>query len=637
MCGITGIFAFNLAGKVHMINLSRATDLLSHRGPDDRGTFSEEFVGLGHRRLSIIDLSREAAQPMKDTSGRYTIVYNGEIYNFKKLRESLLAKGYTFRSHSDTEVLLYMYIDRGAQCLDELNGFFAFAVYDARDQTLFMARDRFGIKPLLYYLDEDKLIFGSEMPSILAYGLDKEIDTTSLYTYLQFNYLPAPSTMIKGVQSLPPGHFLQVSGKEIDVQPYYQLPLPGSGEQRGQGDYQQQQAKLRLLLDEAVQRRLVSDVPLGTFLSGGIDSSIITGIARKHKPDLQTFSIGFKDEPYFDETHYARLVADRFQTDHTVFSLTNDDLHDHLFDILNQMDQPFADSSAIPVYILSKQTSQHITVALSGDGADELFSGYNKHAAFLKSLAPSTTNSIVKMLGPLWDILPKSRNAPFSNRIRQLQKYARGLQMPAAERYWLWAQLMTESRAIKMIHEDLRAGINHRRYALHKMRRLEVFSEQAGINEMLLADLQLVLPDDMLKKVDLMSMAHGLEVRVPYLDHHLVEFVNGLPESSKINPGIRKKILQDAYREMLPAELYRRPKSGFEVPLLKWFRTSLKSLIRDDLLEDQFILEQGIFNEVEIKKIKNKLFSYNPQDVHAHIWALIVFQWWWKKTFKDKV
>ena len=631
MCGITGIYALNLAGKMHMINLSNATAQIERRGPDARGVWMNDFVGLGHRRLSIIDVSYNASQPMKDADGRYTIVYNGEIYNFRELKEELLGRGVEFKSTSDTEVLLYAYINYKERCLSKLNGFFSFAIYDEKENSLFLARDRYGIKPLYYYSDEDKFIFASDMQSILAYGIEKELDIESLFTYLQLNYTPAPKTMIKGVKMLEPGQYAQISSEKFEIKSYYKIEYDRQHVSRNHDSYERQQQHVRELVEESVKRRLVADVPLGTFLSGGIDSSIISGIAKKYKDDLHTFSIGYKDEPFFDETGYANLVAKKFNTNHTVFSLTNDDLYEHLFDILDRLDQPFADSSAIPTYILSKKTKDHITVALSGDGADELFSGYNKHSAHLKAMNGGGLNSILKAVGPLLHYLPKSRNGALSNKIRQAEKFGKGLNYNQKDRYWVWASIASEHKAMQLLNDEIKAQIVHEEYNTNKSKLLEPIKTENDFNELLLADMQLVLPNDMLRKVDLMSMAHGLEVRVPFLDHHLVDYVFQLPVSSKINAKMRKRILQDAFKDLLPPELYNRPKKGFEVPLLKWFRTSLSSMIKDDLLSDRFIEEQNIFDRKEIRKLKKKLFSMNPGDAHATVWALIVFQWWWKR------
>ena len=631
MCGITGIYALNLAGKMHMINLSNATAQIERRGPDARGVWMNDFVGLGHRRLSIIDVSYNASQPMKDADGRYTIVYNGEIYNFRELKEELFGRGVEFKSTSDTEVLLYAYINYKERCLSKLNGFFSFAIYDEKENSLFLARDRYGIKPLYYYSDEDKFLFASDMQSILAYGIEKELDIESLFTYLQLNYTPAPKTMIKGVKMLEPGQYAQISSEKFEIKSYYKIEYDPRNVNKTHDSYERQQQHVRELVEESVKRRLVADVPLGTFLSGGIDSSIISGIAKKYKDDLHTFSIGYKDEPFFDETGYANLVAKKFNTNHTVFSLTNDDLYEHLFDILDRLDQPFADSSAIPTYILSKKTKDHITVALSGDGADELFSGYNKHSAHLKAMNGGGLNSILKAVGPLLHYLPKSRNGALSNKIRQAEKFGKGLNYNQKDRYWVWASIASEHKAMQLLNDEIKAQIVHEEYNTNKSKLLEPIKTENDFNELLLADMQLVLPNDMLRKVDLMSMAHGLEVRVPFLDHHLVDYVFQLPVSSKINAKMRKRILQDAFKDLLPPELYNRPKKGFEVPLLKWFRTSLSSMIKDDLLSDRFIEEQNIFDRKEIRKLKKKLFSMNPGDAHATVWALIVFQWWWKR------
>jgi len=364
MCGITGIFAFNIAGKFNKVHTSTATRALEKRGPDYQEVYLDEWVGLGHRRLSIIDTSAAANQPMWDEQKRYCIIFNGEIFNFQELKKSLLDKGINFFSNSDTEVLLKLFILEKEKCLNRLNGFFAFCIYDKQEQTFFIARDRYGVKPLLYVYDEHKFIFASEMKAILQYGIEKDIDFTSLFTYLQLNYIPAPNTIFKKVKKLLPGQYLIISNCQLSIDNYYSIPY--TRENANKVSYDDAKEALRNLLEAAVQRRLISDVPLGAFLSGGIDSSIITGLASKHKANLHTFSIGFKDEKFFDETEYAKLVANHFKTEHTVFSLTNNDLYEHVHSILDYIDEPFADSSAINVYILSKQTRKHATVALSG-------------------------------------------------------------------------------------------------------------------------------------------------------------------------------------------------------------------------------------------------------------------------------
>jgi asparagine synthase (glutamine-hydrolysing) len=468
---------------------------------------------------------------------------------------------------------------------------------------------------------------------MLAYGIEKKLDFETLITYLQLNYTTAPQTMIRGIHMLEPGRLLKVKNRQISIKSFYRIEYNANTVYRNATSYENQKQNLKELVVASVQRRMVADVPLGTFLSGGIDSSIISGIAKRYKDDLHTFSIGYRDEPFFDETSYANLVAKKFNTNHTVFSLTNEDLFENLFKILDCIDQPFADSSAIPTYILSKKTREYVTVALSGDGADELFSGYNKHSAHLKAMGNGPINQLLKTIAPALHYIPKSRNGTLSNKIRQVEKYGLGFRYNQKERYWRWAGLASEEKAFRLMHEKTRAEFVREEYLGRKENLLKSIRSENDFNELLLADMQLVLPNDMLRKVDLMSMAHGLEVRVPFLDHHIVNYVFQLPVDSKINASIRKRILQDTFRELLPTELYNRPKKGFEVPLLKWFRTSLKSLITDDLLSDRLVESQQIFDVTEIRRLKKQLFSINPGDATATIWALIVFQWWWKKYF----
>ena len=615
-----------------MIHVTNATMALAKRGPDFQDIYLDEFVALGHRRLSIIDTSAAANQPMSDASKRFYLVFNGEIFNYRELKKELEDKGVVFTTSSDTEVLLNLFIQEKEKCLNKLNGFFAFCIYDKQEQTFFVARDRYGIKPLLYHFDEDKFLFGSEMKAMMEYGLEREIDHASLYTYLQLNYIPAPATILKNIKKLLPGHFLTISYKKLETHCYYTIPQKEAASNTL--SYEQAKTKLAELLEDSVQRRLISDVSLGAFLSGGIDSSVIVALASKHKPDLHTFSIGFADEKFFDETHYANLVAKHYKTKHTVFSLTNNDLLSHVNSVLDSLDEPFADSSALNVNILSKETRKHATVALSGDGADELLAGYNKHAAFNRIINRGWQENLIGSLSPVFKLLPQSRNSTWGNRIRQLNRFAEGMKLDSKERYWQWAGFAKESEALTLLSENSKQKFEKQEYEKRKQEQLRFISPQESIREILLTDMNLVLPNDMLTKVDLMSMAHGLEVRVPFLDYRVVDFIFSLPDDYKINRSIRKRILQDTFQDVLPAELYNRPKKGFEVPLLKWFRNELKSLIVDDLLSEKNIREQGIFEYSEIEKLKRQLFSNNPQDVHARIWGLIVFQWWWRKYMK---
>ena len=631
MCGITGLFAFTDTGRQSLTRLQAATDAIIRRGPDSQGHYTYDSVGLGFRRLAILDLSADGNQPMTDASGRYTIVFNGEIFNFRELRAKLLKKGYQFHSKTDTEVILQLYISEGRSFIKKLNGFFGFAIYDKEENSLFIARDRFGVKPLLIYRDEDKLFFASEMKSMLALGVPRKLDYVALSHYLQLNYIPGPASIFKGVKKLLPGHYLFIKDGKVVGKRWYKIPYDPKKAAKNKLSYEQQQKKLVDLMDEAVQRRLVADVPLGAFLSGGIDSSVITALAARHTPHLNTFSIGYKDEPFFDETKYANLVAARHKTNHTVFSLTNNDLYEHIHSMLDYLDEPFADSSALAVYILSQRTRQKVTVALSGDGADEMFGGYNKHMGEFKVRQGGFKAEAVTGLNFLWDMLPKSRNGFFGNKIRQFQRFSRGMLSGVKDRYWDWATFASAADARNLLSAESRRKVGKKTAEKRRKDILENLHADGDLNEVLLTDMNLVLPYDMLTKVDLMSMANSLEVRTPFLDYKVVNFAFSLPVSSKVDATMKKKIVQDAFRSELPAELYDRPKHGFEVPLLKWFRGELRPLIEDDLLRDDFIEAQGVFDVEAIRSLKTQLFSRSPGDVHARIWALIVFQTWWKK------
>ncbi|MAE85193.1 MAG: asparagine synthase (glutamine-hydrolyzing) [Flammeovirgaceae bacterium] len=622
MCGITGIFAFNSIGRINLVHLEAATRCLSKRGPDAHNSWFDEIVGIGHRRLSIIDTSTAANQPMFDETARYGIVFNGEIYNYLSIRQELLDKGFSFQTESDTEVLLKAYIHWGANMLNKLNGFFAFAIYDKQEGSMLIARDRFGIKPLLYAFDEDRLLFASEMKSLMTYGMDRSINKAALNLYFQLTYIPAPHTIFEGVHKLEPGHYLEIKNREVSKHRYYDFPDHTSPTI---SDLSSAKESIIDTLRASVQDRLVSDVPLGAFLSGGIDSSIITALASEKVDQLKTFSIGFKDNKFFDETHYANLVAEKYQTDHQVFSLTNDDLLSHVSDVVDYIDEPFADSSALPVFILSQQTRKHVTVALSGDGADEIFSGYNKHSAWLMSQQQSGRNSVIKTLGSIWSMLPHSRNNKITNTFRQLDRFAQlqGLSLP--ERYWFLASFIQKTS----INPLLKSGYQCDTSGIEKEYTSLISS--GHINEVLSSDVQMVLQGDMLQKVDLMSMANGLEVRVPFLDHRVVSLAFQMEQDLKIRGNQRKIVLREAFREYLPEELYSRPKHGFEVPLLDWFRNELSSELDQFVFNQQLIDSQGIFEWKQIARIKKKLHSIDPGDSAILVWSLFVFNKWYQQ------
>lgn len=628
MCGIAGAYSF----KNKIISdewLQNAATSLNKRGPDNQNFISIGNCSLVHARLSIIDTSESANQPIYDATGRYAIIFNGEIFNYQEIKKELEQKGVQFKTQSDTEVLLYAYIQFGETFLHKLNGFFAFAIFDKLEDSLFIACDRFGIKPLYYYSDEDYFFFGSELKTITQFPVKKEINWSSVAAYFQLNYIPGKNSIFKNIQRLEPGHQIFIHNSEILIKQWYTIPYNALKAEQNQLSYDEQQKKLVELMDDSVRLRLISDVPLGAFLSGGIDSSVVTAMATRHTKHLNTFSIGFEGNSFFDETPYANLVAKHFNTNHTVFKLKNDDLFESLNELLEYTDEPFADSSALLVNILSKFTRKHVTVALSGDAGDELFAGYNKHYGEWQMRNGSWQANVIHLLQPVWQSLPKSRGGGIANKIRQLERFSNGMDLTPAERWWRWCCINDLDFVDKLLNDKVDASmaeiIETRQYFSSKVQ------FDGTLNDDLLADVGMVLPYDMLVKVDRMSMRNSLEVRVPFLDYRIVEFAFSLPVSSKINGNIKKKIVQDAFREILPKELYNRPKKGFEVPLLQWFKTDLKDKILNDWLSDEYIKAQGIFNLETIQQLKLQMLSNNPGDVHAQIWALIVFQNFWRK------
>lgn len=619
MCGIIGTITLDKNEQNNIVYINNALKKLEKRGPDSSNIYITKNGSIGHTRLSIIDTTENANQPMTDVTGRYTIVFNGEIYNYKSIKKDLELKGCIFKTKSDTEVLLQLYIIEREKALEYLDGFFAFCIYDNLEKSYFIARDRFGIKPLLYYKDEEHFIFGSELKAIAEFPIDKTIDKTSLIQFFQFNYIPEPNSIFLKVKKLLPAHYITIKENNINIKKYYSYYI---NKQKSTDNYSVAKQKVRTLLEKSVSDRLVADVPIGSFLSGGIDSSIIASISAKQTKNLHTFSIGFKDEPYFDETKYAKLVADKIKSEHTVFSLSNNDLYEHFTNVLDYIDEPFADSSAINVYLLSKYTKKQVTVALSGDGADELFSGYNKHKALRMANEKSIKNYLIKYGRPLYKILPQSRNSKLGNIGRQLDKYSLGLSLSNKDRYIKWASFMNQDKAHRLVKGNNDINIYNRDVIPYNIN---------SMNDVLYADFNLVLPNDMLKKVDSMSMANSLEVRTPFLQHNLVEYVFSLPEHYKIDNNSRKKILKDAFSDYLPQELFNRPKQGFEVPLLKWFKNELSEYLEKNVFNKELIETQGFLNWNEVKNIKKQLYSKNSKDAVSTTWALVVFQYWVKK------
>ena len=643
MCGLSGILSTNKSDRNRLLQIEAATHVLSKRGPDSCGFYKENSIALGHRRLSIIDTSDVASQPMTDRSGRYTLAFNGEIYNFGVYRKLLQKEGVEFSSKSDTEVLLALYIKYGNECLSKLNGFFSFCVWDKKEKTLFVARDRMGIKPLYWFVDENEFCFSSELKGLMEMNIPKELDRASVFSYIQLNYIPYPNSIYENVNKLSPGHYILIDTKldnwQNSIEPirYYEIPKSSFNTMDlNPSNYANAQKTLISLLDESVKKRMVSDVPLGTFLSGGIDSSVISTLASRHTDNLETFSIGFKDNEFFDETEYAELVAKKIKSNHHSFKLSTDDFYSNLDEFLDYLDEPFADSSALNVFILSKETKKHVTVALSGDGADEMFSGYNKHFAEYKVRNLRMKDRLALGSASILKTLPQNRDGKLGNLNRQIQRFREGVNLSPKERYRRWATFRTEEQANYLISES--KEINEQRLTdlafIYKKRKdfhLKNIGKNGDFNEVLYTDMQLVLPNDMLYKVDIMSMANSLEVRTPFLDTDVVEFAFQIPIEFKINADTRKKILKDAFRKMLPEELYHRPKKGFEIPLLDWLRNELRDKLDNEYLQEEFIQQQGIFNFKAIEATLRTLRSKNPEDSAGTVWNLLIFQHWYKK------
>lgn len=628
MCGITGFYAFNEIGRLHGIHLVEANNQLAHRGPDSGLVFTENRMGLGHRRLSIIDLSTDGRQPMTDQSGRYTIVFNGEIFNYQSLKQDLLNKGINFVSATDTEVLLYLYIHEKEKCLSKLNGFFAFAIYDNLEDSLFLARDRYGIKPLVYFIDEDKFLFSSEINSLMAYQIPKELDKTAVFQYFQLHYIPAPNTIYQNVFKLLPAHYLSLKGREMQIKPYYELPKPDFSTQKIP-TYQDAQKQFLDLLDDSVKLRLMADVPLGAFLSGGIDSSAVVALASRYQ-NLNTFSIGYQDEPFFDETEYANLVAQTFKTNHQVFKLSNDDLFEAIFKLLDFFGEPFADSSVIPFFILSQKTKEKVTVALSGDGADELFAGYNKYLGEYKVRENGFVANLLKNNLGVLEKLPKSRNGFLSNKFRQFHRFSQAANLSAEERYWYLSSFFAENKLQNLFSSNFFAKMDQNEYDQRKKIIISKIHGKKDLNDFLEADVRNLLTNDMLPKVDTASMAHSLEVRVPFLDYRIVDFAFSLPSDYKINGHMKKRIVQDAFRNILPEKLYNRPKHGFDVPLAKGFQKQMRSWV-EKMFDADFVANQGIFSREYIKNLKKTVLEGGFYDQN-HVWAILVFQNFWLKN-----
>jgi asparagine synthase (glutamine-hydrolysing) len=619
LCGIIGIWAKNNLGIQELPKLSNALKSLKHRGPDDSSVQLYAKCGFGHTRLSIIDTNSRSNQPFISEDLRYTLVFNGEIYNYSELKVELENEGVQFKTTGDTEVLFELLKSKGKNALQLLDGFFAFAFYDAQEETILLARDRIGIKPLLVYEDSDKIIFSSELHSFFYFGIDPEINVEGLNAYFGFTYTPAPMTMLKNVSKILPGQLVEIKGGELKVEQYYPT-IYGTT----QLSFEEAKIELRSLIERSVKNRILADVPVGCFLSGGVDSSIIAAVAIRHKPDLHTFSIGF-DHPYFNEAGFALEVAKHIGSQHAEFILTKEDFKQNFLDFLNSIDEPFADSSAFAVYMLSKKTKPFVSVALSGDGADELFGGYRKHQAMFQLAKMSRSKrGLIRLAAKVLKPLKSNRSSRVGEFNRKLQKLNKGLNDAPQIRYLNWCQFIDRDARQKLFSKDFKENSLD----------LNGF-DWSNLNAQLYADQQYILPNDMLKKVDAMSMAFALEVRVPFLDHKIVEFANSLPFSYKVNREGGKQILKAAFEDLLPESIFNRSKKGFEIPLKEWLGEELETIFGGALFTQDYLKLQGQFNWEYIQFLRTNWQKPAFGDLIYAVWALVVYQHWWNKYIQN--
>jgi asparagine synthase (glutamine-hydrolysing) len=626
MCGITGAVWTDPAKALEPETLQRMIAVLRHRGPDDQGQYvaegrREPGVALGHRRLAILDLAG-GRQPMSNEDGTVWIVFNGEIYNFRSLRKRLEGAGHRFHTQSDTEVVVHLYEEEGPACLGFLNGMFALALWDARQQQLLLARDRLGKKPLVYRAEPGRLLFASELKALLeAPGVPREISPQAIDAYLTYQYVPHPQTIFRGIHKLPPAHYALYREGRLVVQRYWGLDFNREAELPPR-EYAQ---RLRSLLRSAVELRLQSEVPLGAFLSGGVDSSIVVGLMRELTDQpVRTFSIGFS-VPEYDETRYARLVARRFQTRHEEFRVEPQAV-EILPRLIWHYDEPFADASAVPTWYVAQLTRQHVTVALTGDGGDELFAGYPRYLAAWLAGQFDRLPGVLRRLaaGRFWQHLPSSSRQ--KSLLRRWKRFVEVLGDSPSGRYLDWIAIFNESRRAALYSDDFLASLPNADPRQFVADALAAARRRDPVTATSLADLVTYLPCDLLAKVDIASMAHGLECRQPFLDYRVVELAAGMPVGLKFHHGRGKRILREAFADLLPPPIRRRRKMGFGVPLDHWFRNELKAYARDVLLDPQ-TLGRGYFRAEAVRRLWDD-HQQGRFDHSARLWALLVLELW---------
>lgn len=631
MCGITGVFDTRGPSEIDRNLLHHMNETLTHRGPDEGEVYVEPGLGLGHRRLSIMDVS-SGQQPLFNEDGSVIVVFNGEIYNFQKLVGELTVLGHRFRTHCDTEVIVHAWEEWGERCVERFSGMFAFGVWDRNRQTLFMARDRLGIKPFYYtLLDNGLFLFASELKALLVHPhFDKTFDHRAIEDYFAYGYIPEPRTIFKKAFKLNPGHLLSLQRGQQSVQPrqYWDIPFTPHDPLNEQEAAEELIVRLR----NAVDSHLMSEVPLGAFLSGGVDSSAVVAMMGKlMKEPVNTCSIAFAD-PAFDESDYARLVSDRYQTRHFVEQVEQDD-----FDLIDRLaalyDEPFADSSAIPTYRVCELARKRVTVVLSGDGGDENFAGYRRYRWHMleEQLRAKLPLGLRKPLfGLLGSMYPKADWAP---KFLRAKTTFESLARDSVEGYFHSVSILDNKLRMQLFTRDFY-------HALQGYRAVEVlrdYADKSPTNEALsliqYLDMKTYLVGDILTKVDRASMAHSLEVRVPLLDHELVEWVSGLPASLKLRHQEGKYILKKSLEPYLPHEVLYRNKMGFSVPLASWFRGPLRDRVHSALLGNT-LADTGIFDMGFIKRMLDQHQS-GRRDYSAPIWTLLMFESFLRNTFNN--
>lgn len=623
MCGICGIVNFNATDPVNEAVIRNMTQSLTHRGPDDEGYFVKGRVGLGHRRLSIIDRSG-GKQPISNEDESSVIVFNGEIYNYRGLAARLAGAGHTFKTRSDTETILHAYEEYGADCVQHLRGMFGFAIWDSRARRLLLARDRLGVKPLYYYRDGRFLAFASEIKALLEIpSIPREVAPEALDLYLSLRYVPGPRTMFKNIFRLPPGHFLEADEAGIRIKKYWDIDYSPPQPQAPKDLLE----RFRDLLDESVRMRLIAEVPLGVFLSGGLDSSaILASMSKVAGADrVKTFSVGYEtsgpQEEEANEFEYARLAAAAFGAEHHEYRLSAKEFEESASDLVWRLDEPLADPSAIPLYHISKLAREHITVVLSGEGADEILGGYGIYRR-------------MRTLDQIYRRSPAGLLAPWVARLtpsEALRHYVRMSGRPLESRYRGVSRGFGDEGKRRLIGED--------RMRQSEQQLQEIFGgyfsavQQASpLNRMLYVDAKVWLPDDLLIKADKMTMANALELRVPFLDHKLVEFAATLPDDRKLN-RTGKAILRQAMRGILPDAIIDRPKKGFPIPISSWLRGPLRQFTQDHLLARDSAC--GAFLDRDgVTRVVNE-HCQGRADRSQEIWTLLVFELWHRQFIEN--